>query len=524
MEFGKVIGGSASDKLLIRVKSSEEASIGDIVIVKDAGCTYFVKIVNVLITSQLPRQFIEDIAGQKLEHDVDINLFDEEDRFYRLCEGKVLKVRTKEGFKPPRSMPHYFCKAVKPSPKDFEFLKDKGEVRIGYLRLGNRIITDFDVALPAEKLISHHVLVSAATGKGKSNFAKVFVSGLLSIPNISSIVLDPHNEYYGSKGIKGLRDHKERSRIEYFTPRAKDFPGSESLRIHATDLSPGDFYGVVRFSDAQQQAMDLSYRTYGRDWVNNLLTEKNIKEIVIDLQGKVIPATIASLKRKLLYVLELDPGTYNGLVFTLKERIEASLFEKVKRAVLEGKVVIIDTSLVGFEAEKLVASSIVRKIFSLYRRTKQLAPEKFETLPELMILFEEAPRVLGREVLTGSSNIFSRIAREGRKFKVGLCAITQMPSLLSREILSQMNTKIILGIPSPADRQAVIDSSAQDISDESAEIQMLDRGEAIITSPFIDFPMPLKIYLFDDLVKHHAPKKKSYADKSKNSELNIGIE
>ena len=53
---------------------------------------------------------------------------------------------------------------------------------------------------------------------------------------------------------------------------------------------------------------------------------------------------------------------------------------------------------------------------------------------------------------------------------------------------------------------------------------MLDRGEAIITSPFIDFPMPLKIYLFDDLVKHHAPKKESYTSKSKNSELNIGIE
>jgi DNA helicase HerA-like ATPase len=81
-----------------------------------------------------------------------------------------------------------------------------------------------------------------------------------------------------------------------------------------------------------------------------------------------------------------------------------------------------------------------------------------------------------------------------------------MPSLLTREVLSQMNTKVILGLPSPIDRDAVVNSAAQDIADESTEIQMLDIGEAIITSPFIDFPMPVKIFSFDELVK--AEKKK----------------
>jgi DNA helicase HerA-like ATPase len=188
----------------------------------------------------------------------------------------------------------------------------------------------------------------------------------------------------------------------------------------------------------------------------------------------------------------------DGLVFTLKARRDVSIFDKIKRAVQESKVIIIDTNLVGDEAEKLIASSVVSKIFNLYRRTKQSYPEKFKTLPELLLVFEEAPRVLGA---SAGSNIFGTVAREGRKFKVGLCAITQMPSLLPREVLSQMNTKVILGLPAPADRDAVINSSSQEIGDESTEIQMLDTGEAIITSPFVQFPIPVKVDYFNDIIK-----------------------
>ena len=44
--------------------------------------------------------------------------------------------------------------------------------------------------------------------------------------------------------------------------------------------------------------------------------------------------------------------------------------------------------------------------------------------PVISIVLEEAPRVLGKEVLEAGPNIFSTIAREGREFKVGLTAIT----------------------------------------------------------------------------------------------------
>ncbi len=495
--IGKVIGGSVSEKIFIRLHSGAEIDVGDILVVRDRKSIFYVKVIDMGIASLVPGQFIEDMAGQKLEYDLEYDLYDEKDRFYRVCRAKTLKVK-KERFVPPRTIPHFFSDVMLVTEKDFEFLKNVGEVPIGRLRLGTKDI-DVTISLPAKKLISHHMLVVAATGKGKSNFAKVFASGLLPLENHASIIIDPHDEYYGTKGIKGLNSHALRERIVLFTPRFEEKPGSEPLILYAEDLEPGDFIGIVGLSEAQQEALDTLYRVYNEDWLASLVADKQINELVENTGGKIHRSTLYALRRKMNYMMELDGRS--GLVFTLERRKVPSVHEKINKAVLEGKTVILDTSLVGDESEKLISSSILSRVFALYRKTKQVNPERFAKLPELLIIFEEAPRVLGVNVLQGGNNIFARVAREGRKFKVGLCAITQMPSLLPREILSQMNTKVILGLPAPMDRDAVVNSSAQNIADESTEIQMLDAGEAIVTSPFLEFPMPVKVFLFDDLLK-----------------------
>ena len=63
-----------------------------------------------------------------------------------------------------------------------------------------------------------------------------------------------------------------------------------------------------------------------------------------------------------------------------------------------------------------------------------------------------------------------------------------------------MNTKIILGNEMGPERDILIKSSAQDLSDDSQAIASLDIGEAIITSNFTKFAIPIKIPLFDDLL------------------------
>ncbi len=63
-----------------------------------------------------------------------------------------------------------------------------------------------------------------------------------------------------------------------------------------------------------------------------------------------------------------------------------------------------------------------------------------------------------------------------------------------------MNTKIILGIEMAAERNAVIESAAQDLSDDARTIASLDKGEAIVTSIFTRFAVPLSIPYYPEFV------------------------
>ena len=64
-----------------------------------------------------------------------------------------------------------------------------------------------------------------------------------------------------------------------------------------------------------------------------------------------------------------------------------------------------------------------------------------------------------------------------------------------------MNTKIILGIEMGSERQAVIESSPQDLSQDNRNIASLDKGEALVTSVFTKFAVPVKVPLFSEFVK-----------------------
>ena len=105
---------------------------------------------------------------------------------------------------------------------------------------------------------------------------------------------------------------------------------------------------------------------------------------------------------------------------------------------------------------------------------------------------------------SAGGNIFSTIAREGRKFKVGLTAITQLTSIIPKTVLANMNTKIILGNELSSERSAIIDSASQDLSTDDQNIASLDKGEAIISSNFTKFAIPIQVPLFEDYIEKNA--------------------
>lgn len=492
---GQIISGEFG-RICVRQKSSEEIELGELMIAETPKGKILMQAYELLFGSQMSQQNLELISGIKLEQENDLELFEPELRNYNLAYLKPLIGIEGKNAKLCKALPKFFSEVREVEKDDLEFLtKPKNPLFVGNLRSGSRML-DVPIFLPGEDVLSHHILVPATTGRGKSNLTSVILWDLIDKDYCGILVLDPHDEYYGRNGI-GLKNHPRKDKVVYYSTDAP--MGCKTLKINIKKIRPSHFAGVVDWSDPQQQCLNSYYREYGEGWIDAIIMQK-------PLGVQYVEGTMAVVRRRLLSILDLEWANsqlFSRGVFDLKAG-ETTINEIIGE-LEQAKTVIVDTSSFSGATEILIGGLIATDLFARYKNYKMKGMLKDK--PVISVVLEEAPRVLGRDVLEKGSNVFSSIAREGRKFKIGLYAITQLPSLIPREILANMNTKIILGIEMQPERQAVIDSASQDLSTDSRNIASLDKGEAIITSNFSRFAIPVKIPLFKDIAVRSEEKK-----------------
>lgn len=484
---GQLISGKFGE-LMARQKSGFEFELGEILVAEDSGTKFFLQVYDLQYGSQISQQNLEMISGMSLEEDSTIDFMDKHLRNYKIAFLKPLITIRGNDSSLSKSLPEPFTDLREINSSDMSFLvKPTLSLFIGYLRSGSKQL-DVPIFLDSKNVLTHHVLVSGTTGKGKSVLMKNLLWELNS--NAGLLVLDPHDEYYGRNTI-GLKDNPK-GNVIYYTSRNVPH-GGLTLKINLNVLRPGHF-ACLDFSDAQEQAMHAYYREYNNKWIESIIIDKPLSSV------KFNDATVNVLKRRLMYLLDID--FYDSQIFCngiFDISAGESTIKSITDYLVNSKTVIIDTSNFSGQVELLIGSLIATEVFNKYKQYKlngQLSEK-----PVISIVIEEAPRVLGKDVLEHRSNIFASIAREGRKFNVGLIAITQLPSLIPREILANMNTKIILGTEMLNERQAIIESASQDLSSDSRNIASLDKGECIISSNFSKFAIPLKIPFFDDVVR-----------------------
>jgi uncharacterized protein len=495
MSKGLIISGKFGE-IQLRQKSGEEIELGEILVAETGKTKLLMQVYDLMYGSQLSPSNLELVSGMKLEEDNDLYFMDEKLRNYTLALLKNLITINEKGAHSSKSLPGFFSEVREVRKDDLKFLtKPNNPLYVGKLRSGSKTL-DFDIFLPGEKVFSHHILIPATTGRGKSNLASVMLWEMLENDYAGILVLDPHDEYYG-RDRPGLKDHPKKNLV-YYSP--SDVPaGERTLKINIKQIKPSHFNGATEWSQAQKEALTAFHRRHKENWIEAVILEK-------DTGASFTEGTLAVIKRRLLSLLELDffdNKIFCNGVFDLN--LGSSTVGDVCNELEKGKVVIVDTSGFAGNVEILIGSLITSEIFHRYRSYKNKGA--LNRKPVISVFLEEAPRVLGKEVLEKGPNIFSTIAREGRKFRIGLTAITQLPSLIPREILANMNTKIILGTEMQAERQAIIDSASQDLSSDSRAIAALDKGEAIITSNFTRFAIPVKIPLFEDYIKDRIRKK-----------------
>ena len=499
MVKGQVISGKFGE-IIIRQKSDEEFELGELLIAEKDNTKILLQIYELAYGSQISEQNLELISGMKLEENTDIDFFNEKLRNYKLAFAKNLITINKDNIKTAKILPGFFSEVREIKEEDLPFLKKPDNpLFIGNLRSGSKVM-DLSIFLQGKDVLSHHVLIPASTGKGKSNLTSVMLWNLVDEDYCGLLVLDPHDEYYGRNSL-GLKDHAKKEKVSYYTSENVP-PGCKTLKINLKTIKPNHLE-FMDWSIPQKDALSLFYKKFGEKWIESIILEEKIGNVDIN------EATLAVLKRRLMNVLDLeyvDKKIYCNGVFDLNAG--ETIIQDIVKELEESKIVIVDTSSFPSNVEILIGSLITAEIFNKYKYYKNKGQLKDK--PVISIVIEEAPRVIGKDVLEKGSNMFSTIAREGRKFKIGLIAITQLPSLIPREVLANMNTKIILGMEMAPERQAIIESASQDLSADNRNIAALDKGEAIITSNFTRFAIPVKIPLFDDLVQE---KKKSSVKK-----------
>jgi DNA helicase HerA-like ATPase len=161
-------------------------------------------------------------------------------------------------------------------------------------------------------------------------------------------------------------------------------------------------------------------------------------------------------------------------------------------------IAVLDFAGVPPEAADAAIGVVLSLVLNLAMRASDDETAIGRSLPILFVL-EEAHRYLddGASALTRESA--NKIAREGRKYGVGVWLVSQRPTELPETALAQCGTLIALRLTNSADQGAIKTALPDDVSGLSAILPALRTGEALIsgeaavipTRTVLDLPNPL---------------------------------
>lgn len=493
MYKGRITGKNVLE-IEFRSFYKEDLYLGDILVAEDTerNQRFLLRVVDIKYGAEAtdPNWPTRTAGNMMLMDTIDqpFELHDKERRLFKVGQCVPLGYIKNGKFYKPKTVPSLFSQITTPAVKDFEFLKEYlGDIEVGLLRSGETVL-DFPVMIPG-RLFPYHIGVFATTGMGKSNLMKTLASSTMRCGRYSMLILDPHGEYYDGGGDplrKGLKDDPAAQEgLKVYSSRSLTGPHNR-LKISSQEIEIRDFRQIYPFSGPQIEALSSLRYHYGGDWLR-ALAQTEVPAVLDRLGSAFHEGTIAVLKRRAEHIIRQPFIHFDESV---------SITKNVVNDLRQGYLVLVDTSNMHEVEELLVSTVLARAVFQANKNDYQDAA-KFKKIPPTLIVLEEAQRVLGKTE-TGEVGIFAQIAREGRKFKTGLCAITQQPKLIDEELLSQFNTLFILGVADERDRTILRNSAKQDISQLGNEIQTLMAGEALITNPEAPFAIPAKIHLYEE--------------------------
>jgi len=483
-EAGIIIGEASSNEFLFSSKPGEMPSRWEYLLTyskEDVDGT----LKQVEVIAQIERIIS---ASQALTKDLDFDIIKkiiEAD----LADSKVWGKARVLGYLAPTGKLYQPKKAVIPGKsvyiaptellKKFYSFPEEEAIELGTL------ITRRDVPISLSiKGFRRHLAVIAQTGSGKTYLSGVLAEELLKKGG-TIIVIDPHADYvFLSRTADGKR-HELSDRITVFRNP------SSTGRYTETEVGKVHSYEIC-FSDLDLEEICL-ISGISNKYVNIVqgLTKalEKIRASKDVFQPKDLMETLDCAEA---WKPDVDSKTIKGAISAKKylaRLVKMRLFTNASTNITEmlRPMHLSDLDLSGLT--DYVADYITFKVLSdVYDKA---VTDQFEY--PVFIFVEEAHRFIPAEGSTYSSRIIKKIAAEGRKFGVFLVLITQRPSKIHSDALSQCNSQIIMRLTNPHDQNAVSNSSERLSETLMADLPGLNTGEAIVVGEMTHAPVMLSV-------------------------------
>jgi uncharacterized protein len=175
---------------------------------------------------------------------------------------------------------------------------------------------------------------------------------------------------------------------------------------------------------------------------------------------------------------------------------------------LNGSITVIDLSLVPAEVVHIITAVIARMTLESLQRYRRLNSGK--TLPTVLVM-EEAHTFVKRykedaenqNAATICCQVFEKIAREGRKFGLGMVLSSQRPSELSPTVLSQCNSYLLHRISNDRDQELVHKLVPDNLRGLLRDLPSLPSRNAILLGWASELPVLVQM---SNLPEAHRPK------------------
>jgi len=354
------------------------------------------------------------------------------------------------------------------------------------LKIGNLISQeDVDVKIDINKMVSRHLAILAMTGAGKSNTVSVLIDGLLE-HNGCILIFDMHSEYVGAEFENGSVN-----RIEpVINPIYMSFAEIKALANIQSSAFIQERYFREAYKEANIIVKEGTAET--KDFIE-IMTSILYKWYNTEMfRGKELNASDKSKIMDVINKMDDLQSKYNNLL-----NINAgNILSKLEL----GQANVLDLGRADESAAEVIVSHVLRNALKARKSAIQGKEdsyyEKVLNFPVFFIM-EEAHILAPKNRNTPSKYWISRIAREGRKFGLGLCMVSQSPKSVDSDALSQANNMIILRLVEPQDQRHVQSASENLSEDLLKQLPSLNIGEAVVLGLMTKVPTLVKITEFE---------------------------